>query len=566
MLYVIIGLILVIVLVLSYGAWMRKKSYSAIDQAEERRMTLVSRPVAQELAKIKKLKMAGDTEKKFEKWRAAWDKMITTELPDIEQRLFKCEELTDKYHFKKAAGEIKNLHEQMNGIETRIEQIIAELNRVVDSERENRDDIQAVKETYHSVKKGMITKRSLFAETLPQLDQEVKAIDDVYKTFASETEQGNYIEARNCLLQVKKDLEIVSHQMEQIPALYEEAKKTIPEQLKELLNGKNEMEEKGYALGNLQIDVQVEETEKQVQTILDAIAHMELKEAAAAVSACHEQIDFLFAQMEKEVLSRQELQQLVPSVDEKINQVNQKVTQLVSDTDAVKNSYHIDVTDLKTQLSIAKSFDKLQKDYTELTALREAGDQAFSLLLDKMKTIQKSMETIETSTEAFNRKIKALRKDELAARETVKELKHLLFDVRRMIQQSNLFGVPLAFREALTQAGHALDTVNAALDQSPLTMSDVLQALSAAKTAVSDVHQDAQKLIDTAKFAEEMIRYGNRYRSDSVEINQELSEAEHLFRKLEYEAAAEMAVHAIERKEPKLLKRMDLYDDVKSQA
>lgn len=566
MLYVVIGLILAIILVIGYGAWMRKKSYSAIDHAEERRMELINRPVAQELAKIKKLKMAGDTEKNFEKWRSEWDKIVAAELPSIEKDLFKCEELTDKYHFKKAARRIKELHERMDEIGGQIDQIIVELNRVVDSERQNRDDIQTVKENYHTVKKTMLTQRNQFHETLPRLDQEVKAIDEAYKKFGSETENGNYIEARNCLLQVKKDLAIVIKQLSRIPTLYQDAKKSIPELMRELQKGKEEMEEKGYSLKYLQIDTQIEENEKHLQTILDSVARMELDEASEALTNIHEQMDFLFAQMEKEVLSRQELHQIAPEVEGNLERVGNQVKTLTDETETVKNSYHLDVTDLKTQLSIQKAFDKIQKDYSALDEIMKNSSQPFSTITDNLKKIREDMEHIESESKAFEAKIKALRKDELAARDTVHQMKHTLFEVRQLIQQSNLLGVPSAFAEALELAGRTLNEVNEKLDEMPLNMTEVRQTLTTAQNAVGGIHQTAAKLIETAEFAEEMIRYGNRYRTDSQEINKELNEAERLFRDFDYDAAAETAVRAIERKEPKILKRVNLYDEAKSQA
>lgn len=565
MLYVVIGIILVIVLVISYGAWMRKKAYNAIDRAEERRMELVNRPVAHELAQIKKLKMAGDTEKKFEKWRAEWDKIVASELPSIETTLFNCEELTDKYHFKKSARKIAEMHARMDTVTQQIEKILSELKTVVDSESKNRNDVQAIKESYHQVKKIMITKRSLFGQALPLLDQQVKTIDEHYKKYGSETDNGNYIEARKHLIEVKQALELIRDQIGKIPDLYEDIRKKVPEQIKELRHGKEEMEEQGYTLEHLQIEVQLEEMEKHLQIISDSVNRMELTEAGEALKNIHEQLDWLIGQLEKEVLSRQQLKEMAPEVEQKLDHVGLQIKTLTEEVETVKDSYHIDSAEIKNQRDIQKAYDKLEENFFNISDALKNHNEAFSLLLENLKKIHEDMESIASAAAEFDAKIKALRKDELTARDSIRKLKHALFETRRAIVQSNLPGVPTSFEEILEQAGTALVAVNEKLDETPLNMAEVQQTLTAADKAAGSIHEQAEKLIETASFAEEMIRYGNRYRTDSQEINKELNEAEDLFRHFDYSAAAETAVRAIEKKEPKILKRTDLYE-VKQQV
>ncbi|MFT8870793.1 MAG: septation ring formation regulator EzrA [Sporolactobacillus sp.] len=560
MLYVVIGFILLIVIGIVYGAWMRRHAYGEIDRAEERRMAIVNRPVAQELAKIKQLKMVGETEKNFETWRTAWDKIIASELPSIEDALFSSEELVDKYRFKKASEKIKELSGKMDGIEAQIDTIISELNKVVDSESQNRADVQPVKEAYHNAKKTMLTKRLQFGRALPVLEKSMAEIDEMYQKFGAATDEGRYVEARDHLIAVKHALEELMAQTEQIPVLYEEINHIIPEQIKDLKRNKEDMNAQGYMLENLQIDMQIAEAEQQLQTIAESVARMELKDASEAIKTIHEQFDWLLAQMEKEVLSRRQLSSIAPDIGQKVARVGERIRQLMEESETVKKNYRLGVADLKNEMAISKAFERAEKGYLSADAALENAGGSYTDLLGNMQKIDGEMDTIEEAAADFSRKIDALRKDELAARETIEKLKHTLFETRRLVQRSNLPGVPESFNEALRQGGGFLRTVDEKLDQSPLNINEVNAALGDAQHAINSVLDRAEKLVETAKFAEEMIRYGNRYRSEDAEIAGELHRAEELFRKFDYEASARTAVEAVERKEPKILKRTDLYE------
>ncbi|RYL94573.1 septation ring formation regulator EzrA [Sporolactobacillus sp. THM19-2] len=559
MLYVVIGLILIIVFVISYGAWMRKKTYGRIDQAETRRVDMMNRPVAKELAKVKQLRMVGDTEKKFEKWRSGWDDIVTRELPAVGESLFKAEGLTDKYRFKAAQALVGQLQKQMDTIEAEIDGILKELNAVVDSESKNRKDVTPVKESYHQIKKLMITRRSQFRKALPLLEKSVKAIDEQYSKYGEQTASGNYIEARRILLGVKTGIDDVQEKIDQVPALYEDIGHSIPDQIRELRQGSEEMVEEGYALQHLQIGTQLEEAERQLHVVEASVGRLELTEASEGLQGIHDQLDWLYNQLEKEALSRQEIREVAPKIEARLDSAGRKINELNEETEMVRDSYHIDTDDIKVQREISKSYYKLEKTYAETGEMIKNHSEAFSTVLEKLKKIGADIGEIDSLADSYSKKIKALRKDELAARQSIHELRHILFEARQMLLKSNIPGVPESFSHVLSEAEQQLKSAGGHLDDKPLNMTEVQEALDAAKAKADDVHSQAKTIVETAAFAEEMIRYGNRYRTDDPEIDGKLQTAEQLFRNYDYQASAETAVRAIEKKEPKILKRVNLY-------
>ena len=95
---------------LTYTYVHRKRLYKQIDELEQWKISLMNRPVPEELSKIKSLNMMGETEQLFEKWRNEWDDIVAVQLPNIEEKLFDIEEAVVKYRFMKAKEKIGRAH------------------------------------------------------------------------------------------------------------------------------------------------------------------------------------------------------------------------------------------------------------------------------------------------------------------------------------------------------------------------------------------------------------------------------------------------------------------------
>ena len=73
----ILGIIVLVLVFIIWGYFIKKKFYKEIDRLEAWKMDIMNRPILDELSKVKQLKMNGETEEMFENWRSEWDAIIT---------------------------------------------------------------------------------------------------------------------------------------------------------------------------------------------------------------------------------------------------------------------------------------------------------------------------------------------------------------------------------------------------------------------------------------------------------------------------------------------------------
>jgi septation ring formation regulator len=133
-----------------------------------------------------------------------------------------------------------------------------------------------------------------------------------------------------------------------------------------------------------------------------------------------------------------------------------------------------------------------------------------------------------------------------------------LLDTKRLIQKSNLPGLPSYHLTNLEVADEKIAEVDDKLNHKPLEMAIVNRTLDEALHEVEDSCEAAKKMIEDAELAERLIQYGNRYRSSYPEVRKELADAENAFRQYHYEEALERAAKAIERVEPHILREFDV--------
>jgi septation ring formation regulator len=556
--YVIIALIVILAAVVIYGAWSRKKIYRQIDELESWKIEIMNRPVTDEIAKLKQLKMVGETEEKFETWRNEWDDIVTVDLPNAEEKLFEAEEAADKYKFSKAREVLTDIRERLSHAESRIEALLKDLQELVTNEQQNRKDIVSVKEAYHEAKKQLLTERRFFQKAVVPIENQLQELDDRLKAYEIESEDGNYTEARKILLDVKERLDVLKTKMKEIPGLFTELQTTIPEQIKELRDGYRDMMEQGYVLDHLVLEDEVAGLEGRLESLVHEVEELEVDHPREEIKDIESRLDMLYSQLEQEVASRRFVLKEGPAVKGKIAKTDEEIAALKEETDLVSLSYRIEQEDLAVQEELETEIDQLKKRFSETEEAVSEQKQAFSMLSDKLKSLKERLVALEEKRTQYKEVLKTLREDELKAKETLVSLRKRLVDAKRMVQKSNLPGIPYHHLKNLESAEEKIAEVDEKLNEKPLEMVVVNQILNEALKEVDDSFEQTKKVLEDAALAERLIQYGNRYRSRYPVVREKLAAAESSFRNYHYEEALELAATGVETVEPDILKKFDV--------
>ncbi|AEV20446.1 Septation ring formation regulator ezrA [Geobacillus thermoleovorans CCB_US3_UF5] len=544
-----------IVLLLGAGAIIynhvyRKRMYREIDRLEEWKINLMNRPVPDELAKMKQLNMTGETEQLFERWRQQWDDIVAVKLPNVEEQLFDAERLLDKYRYRQARRLLGQIADGLRRLEEEVHEIIHEVNELIGSEEQSRAEIEELRAAHREAKKALLAYRYTFGSAADLLDVRLTEAEKQFQRFAELTEAGNYLAARDVVLTLKEELGRLTAMMEEIPKLLGECQTSLPAQLAELADGYREMEERGYILDHLHMERTLQEKREKIEQCLAMIHELRIEEAKQIVAELKEEIDALYDLLENEVLAHQYVQTEMPRLSGMLQELAAEAKETEAEALFVQQSYHLAPSDLEKYRSIEKQLHQLQKRFFLIQDRVAEAKTAYSLLKEELEQLVSQIDLMKEEHEQFRTMLQTLRKDELIAREKLDGMRKTLAEALRLVQKSRLPGLPEPYALELAEARRSLQAVAARLEEKPLDMPAVDQALEEAKAAVERLYERTVEMIEQATLAERTIQYGNRYRRRYPAVRKGLEEAEFLFRHYDYEEALRQAVAAVEEVEP----------------
>jgi len=547
---VLIGLVLLICILSGSGYMFRRKIYKEVDRLEARKIEVMNRSIIDELSKVKELKMTGQAEELFEQWRSEWDEIITSQLPKIEELLFDAEEFADKYRFKKSQNVLQHIDNMLMTVNENIDKIIEEINELVTSEEKNAVEGEEVKELYKKVKKTLLAHSRQFGKAHRKLDENLTSITDSLKEFDHETEQGNYLLARQVLINLKQQLDVLQYKMDEIPKLLTECTVTIPSLVNELNDGYKEMKEAGYYLEHIQLDMELDKINTNLEQFKGKIEEAELDDVQEGLQLIQESIDQMYDLLEKEVEANQFVKQTKDQINTKLMKLSEQKLSTIEETNLVKQSYQLSETELDKQKLLEKRITQVEKKFVQIQQNLLEDQVAHSIVKEELEKIQKQISELFDEHNQYREMLQTLRRDELEAREKLVSLKKLLLETTRSVQQSNIPGLPEEFLKLIERGKRDVQKATMKLEEIPLNMLMVNELLKSAVESVDSLKAFADELIEQVYLFEQIIQYGNRYRSRQPQLANKFIEAEKLFREHLYKEALDTAAAAIEQVEP----------------
>lgn len=555
-------MITVIVILIIISAIFRKRTYKEVDRLEDWKNEIANRPIPDEIGKVKQLQMSGQTEEKFEEWRDEWDDIVGMIIPNIGEQLFDIEDLAAKNRFKKAKLLIETVTQRLNGIEDQLSRMSAEIQRLVESEEQNRSEIDEVREEFKILSTELTKRRGALGQGLASFDERVDKISEWLKQFDEATLEGSYLKARDYLLEASTLLQETKHLLERYPKLLVLIESTIPSEIEGLQEGMQEMEDSGYVLEPFDLTSRIDLFKEELVELKNEVTALECDKAEERLEELSNQIEQLYETLEYEVESKQYVSTELPQLSKQVEQVDDQIHTLLTETIQVQQSYHIPGELQKAQSRMRDTALDLTRQLAVFHDVSQNGKQTFTSIREMIEDWKKNISRLEEEVRKDKESLYTLREEEWQAKETLRKLRDQLLETKRTIQQSNIPGLPEHSINQLEQAEKKLQEAATQLEQIPLELGRVAVLVGEAKEAVERNEELIHQTIELAEKAERVIQIGNLYRNRSETTQLGLAQAEQYFRQCDYEAAFDCAVEVIKVYEPHILDRVSEYSNV----
>ena len=550
---IIILIIILNILAISF----RRKHINRIKVLENKKTEIQHKPIFEEMAKIKQLNMTGETEEKFESWRADWTEVIDIHMLEIDNLFFDAEEQIDHFKIKKIKQTISLIEEKVQQCETKMNEILTGLDLLIGSEEKNRVEMEALQEQRHAARKKILAHQPAFGATVGPLEAELEAFNPKLEEYEMLTENGNYLQAREIVIELTEKGEWLFPVIENLPELLTDIQHAIPTSIRELRNGIREMEGQSYYLGHLELEKKLGNIENELEEMLVKTSELEMDGIQERTGEIHQELDGFYDALEEEVIARHFVESEYEKVRDELQGVTNFIEEILEEVTYVQQSYRLPEQEAEIPQKALEEIEKVNKKFALITKQLNESSSAYSSVQEEIKSLHETTEQLEQEIKAFAERIKNLRNDEHKVREEVEVLSKVLHETDRSLHRGNIPGIPGDIDARLEEAEEQLYIVRQSLQEIPLNMTLVYSYLENAKQSVDEVKEKTVELLENVVLIEYIIQYGNRYRASNEDVHKQLQEAEESFRQFRYAKALEEAATAVEAAEPGAMKRIE---------
>lgn len=536
-----------------------KKLKKRIDELEYQKNVIDSTPITPELAKIESFLKNDKLEIMYNDWKNRLEDIKGKQIPKITDMILETEYALSQQDFKNTDYKLAKLEMELYLVKTNSDFLLSEIKEITTSDEKNRAIITNLKSKYRDLYKKYTENVAEYDEISKPVSLQFENIAHRFEDFEASMEKNEYSEVTQIIKAIDDMLKHMEFVVEEIPSIVLMIKTVLPKKIADIEVEYKRMLKEGYQLDYLNVEYNIEEANKKIEDVLSRTKVLNLEDNTFELKVLNDYLDSLFNDFEKERNSRNVYEDARNAFNNRLDKVNQLVNDIFGQLDEIKKLYSLSDSDISLLKSIKGELDSLNKDFKSLLVHTSSNAFAYSRLISEIENLANKLNITEAKLDNSLDAIGNMKEDEARAREQLEEIKLILKDARKQINEYNLPIIPKVYYTELGEAANAIKEIIKELDQKPITITTLNTRVDTARDLVFKLLARAKEITKQAEFAEIAIVYGNRYRSSYDELDKTITQSEIYFYKGEYQKSLETTINYLSRIEPNILEKLNTF-------
>ena len=170
---------------------------------------------------------------------------------------------------------------------------------------------------------------------------------------------------------------------------------------------------------------------------------------------------------------------------------------------------------------------------------------AYSKLVEELDGLNSRLTRLQDDLDYRLKSITSMKDDESRAKEQLNMIQNLLIQSKNKLKDYKIPVIPNSYFIELDEAGEAIREIIKELAKKPIVIKILNIRVDTARDLVFKIYNKTNDIVKSVITCENLITYGNRYRTTYKEIDDALTIAEDLFRKGKYKQSMETSIKAI---------------------
>ena len=553
---IVIALIIVIVILHLVRKAELKYYRNKVKNLEVERNKIASTPVLLELSKVEPIIKNDKMEEKYNKWQEKFEDIKNRRLTVIDDMLIDLDIYVDKRDYKNCGYRIASTEIEIYKVREAAEHLLEEIKDITLSEEKYRSIVTKLKTKYRTLNKEYQDHKDLYDFMQEAIELQLENIEKRFLDFEKVMEENEYSEVVNICKALDTMIDHMDIIISEMPDILLMSQKIIPNRMSEISNTHKEMVNEGFVLDYLNIDYNIEESKKNIEKIMDKVKVLNLEGAMFDLKTMLEYYDSLFVDFEKERLSRKVYEENVSSFYNKLEKTNSLVRDVYNQLDDIKSMYDLNDEDVSIIDEVNKTLVVINDDYRKMIAKDDSKSTPYSVLNEEVENLTNRLTIMEDDFDKALKSLGNMYDDELRAREQLEEIEEFLKTCKNEIRSYKLPVITDNYYVQLREANDAIIEVIKELEKKPIVIKVLNTRVDTARDLVLKLYNTTMSMVKTAKMAEMVMVYGNRYRGSIEEVDKELSDAEKMFYKGNYKEALDISIKATSRVDEKIYRKL----------
>lgn len=541
---VVIALVIVIIILHFIRQFEMKYYRDKIKELERQRNIVASTPVLLELSKVEPIIKNDKMEEKYNKWHDAFISLKENRLTLIDDMLIDLDIYIDKRDYKSCGYSMAKIEIEIYKVREAAEHLLEEIKDITLSEEKYRAIVTKLKTKYRELNKDFQDHKQLYEQMQEPITLQLENIERRFLDFEKVMDNNDYAEVVHIVKALDTMIGHIEIIVKEVPDVLLMANQIIPQRIKEVKTNYDEMIKQGYPLDYLNIDYNLEETRKNVDSVLDKVNVLNLEGCMFDLKTMLEYLDSLFIDFEKERLARKVYEEVESDFSKKIEKTNKLVCDIYEQLDDIKKMYDLGDEDVEIIHNVNKSLVVINDDYKKMLAKVAAKSSPYTALNKEIEELTVRLSDMEDELDKSLKSLGNMYDDEVRAREQLDEIQEFLKQCKNKMRTYKLPVITDNYFVQLSEANEAIGEVIKELEKKPIVIKTLNTRVDTARDLVLKLYNTTNEMIRMAQCAEIAIVYGNRYR-DYEEVDTGLDDARNKFFVGDYKKSLDIAIRTI---------------------
>ncbi len=547
--YIITAIILISILFVK-NTKQNKKIKSIIDELEKEKNLILGAPILNELSKVEALVRDDKLKVKYDNWQRKFDDIRNIYIPEITDMLLDCDNYADLKDYKSLRVLLADVELKIYKLREKTNNLLNEIKEITLSEEKNRNQIVNLKTDYRKIKSDFEKNKTEYQLVKNQIELQFENIEKRFQEFEIVMEKKDYDEINYLVKGISDMIDHMKYVIKEVPAILIMCKELIPGKIEEVSQVYIKMTREQYQLDYLNVEYNINETNKKIKDILDRVKVLNLEDVVFELKTIINYFDSLFNDFEIEKIAKRTFESNIKSLKAKLVRTDKAISGLMNELNDLKSTYNLSDDDIKRLNVINKEIDNIKKDYNNLMDCNKNHSFPYSKMVRELDILIIKVSKLDETLNYDLKNIGSMKDDELRAREQLENIKDILKKARNRIRLYNIPVIPDNYFVELQDASDAIKEIQKELNKKPINIDTLNIRVDTARDLVFKVFNTTNNLLRTIVMLEETIVYGNRYRGEKEKVNEGLNLAEKLFYQGSYKKALEITMNAIDYVEP----------------